>query len=167
VRSETLSWLDVRRDMVRDMTTTACYPCEREAEFDQLPPRERIGYDERWRVVHATGSGLLGWLVLVPRRHVMELADLTDDEAGALGIWQVKLARALSEELGVTKTYIAEFGEAAGFHLHFHVVARPLDLDVTMRGPGIFGFLGRTGEQAIGAQEGDDLAERLAARLAV
>jgi diadenosine tetraphosphate (Ap4A) HIT family hydrolase len=149
------------------MTTTGCYTCDREAEFDQLPPRERIAYDEHWRVVHATGSGLLGWLVLVPRRHVMELAELTDAEAAGLGAWQVRLARVLAAELNARKTYVAEFGEAAGYHLHFHVVPRPGVLDQTLRGPGIFGLLGRGDDEQVGLEERDDLARRLAAQLTV
>ncbi|GAA5035957.1 HIT family protein [Actinopolymorpha pittospori] len=147
------------------MTTTGCYTCDREAEFDQLPPRERIAYDEHWRVVHATGSGLLGWLVLVPRRHVMELAELTDAEAAGLGAWQVRLARVLAAELDAPKTYVAEFGEAPGYHLHFHVVPRPRALDQSLRGPGIFGLLGRGDDEQVGAEDRDDLAKRLAARL--
>ncbi|MGW5361750.1 HIT family protein [Actinopolymorpha pittospori] len=147
------------------MTTTGCYTCDREAEFDQLPPRERIAYDEHWRVVHATGSGLLGWLVLVPRRHVMELAELTDAEAAGLGAWQVRLARVLAVELDAPKTYVAEFGEAPGYHLHFHVAPRPRGLDQSLRGPGIFGLLGRGDDEQVGAAARDELAKRLAARL--
>jgi diadenosine tetraphosphate (Ap4A) HIT family hydrolase len=148
------------------MTTTTCYACDREAEFDQLPPRERIAHDEHWRVVHATGSGLLGWLVLVPRRHVMELADLTDAEAASLGGWQVRLGRALAQELDAPKTYVAEFGEQPGFHLHFHVVPRQRELVDELRGPGIFGYLGRTEAEEISAAARDELATRLAARIA-
>ncbi|NYH92718.1 HIT domain-containing protein [Actinopolymorpha rutila] len=147
------------------MNPGACYTCDREAEFDRLPPREVIGYDDRWRVVHSTGSGLLGWLVLVPRRHVMELAELTAEEAAGLGTWQVRLARALAAELGTPKTYVAEFGEAPGFHLHFHVVPRPVDLDPDLCGPGVFGLLGRGEADEVSTHERDALARRLAARL--
>lgn len=145
--------------------TTSCYPCDREDEFDRLPPRERIAFDDLWLVAHATGSALLGWLVLVPRRHVMELADLTDAEAATLGRWQVRAARALTNELGTPKVYVAEFGEAPGFHLHFHVVPRPHDLDVGLRGPAVFSLLGRDEGDDVSSSERDHLARRLAARL--
>lgn len=68
------------------MTTAECYPCAHEAEFDKLPARELIAHDDNWRVVHAFGTGLLGWLVLLPRRHVVELTDLTDSESATLGM---------------------------------------------------------------------------------
>ncbi|NEE01540.1 HIT family protein [Phytoactinopolyspora halotolerans] len=147
------------------MTVIDCYSCNREAELDQLPPRELISYDEQWRVVHATGSALLGWLILTPRRHVMEMAELSDAESADLGIWQARLARALTEELRVSKVYVAEFGEAPGFHLHFHVVPRPRDLAVERRGPGIFGLLGRQDDDQVSADDRDQLALRLRTRL--
>jgi diadenosine tetraphosphate (Ap4A) HIT family hydrolase len=124
-----------------------------------------IACDEHWRVVHATGSGLLGWLVLVPRRHVVEIADLTDAESASLGGWQVRLARALAKEFGTSKTYVAEFGEAPGFHLHFHLVPRLGDLDPTLRGPEIFGLLGVGKEKEISAADRDGNATKLAAHL--
>jgi diadenosine tetraphosphate (Ap4A) HIT family hydrolase len=158
--------VEVNRIGSRAMTPTACYSCDREAEFDQLPPRERIAYDEQWRVVHATNSGLLGWLVLVPRRHVMELAELTDAEAAGLGVWQVRLARALAKELHAPKTYVAEFGEVPGYHLHFHVVPRLPDLDSGLLGPGVFGFLGRSDHEEVTAADRDGIAVRLAAHMA-
>jgi diadenosine tetraphosphate (Ap4A) HIT family hydrolase len=149
------------------VTEADCYTCTREAEFDRLPPRERIALDEHWRVVHATGSGLLGWLVLTPRRHVMELADLTDDEARGLGDWQVRLARALTAELGTgaAKVYVAEFGEKPGFHLHFHVVPRAVDFAEERRGPGVFGYLNQDASGTVAADACDELALRLSARL--
>lgn len=144
-----------------------CYTCDQEARFDTLPARELIAYDPHWRIVHATGSALPGWLVLVPRRHVMELADLTDEESAGLGHWQVRLARALRTEFGVSKTYVMELGELPGFHLHFHVVPRPTDLAAELRGPNVFGMLNRTPDTGeLGTDERDRIAERLAAHLA-
>ncbi len=95
----------------------------------------------------------------------MELAELTDAESASLGVWQVRLARALAEELQQPKTYVAEFGEAAGYHLHFHIVSRPVDLDREFRGPGCFGLLGRGEDEWISAVDRDDLAKRLSTRL--
>lgn len=147
--------------------TVDCYTCAREAEHEQLPPREVIAYDEHWRVVHATGTALPGWLVLTPRRHVMELADLTAEEATTLGSWQLRLARALRAEFGTAKVYVAEFGEQPGFHLHFHLVPRAADLDPELRGPKVFGLLARTPDDGeLTEAVRDELARRLAARLA-
>lgn len=142
-----------------------CYPCAREREFPDLPARELIAHDEYWRVAHATGVDMPGWLVLVPRRHVMEVAELTDGEADGLGTWQAALARALRDELGTEKTYVASFGEAAGFHLHFHIIARPVVLSESLRGPRVFGMAGAVDDERA-ERARDALAVRLAARLA-
>ncbi|MGH3304985.1 MAG: HIT family protein, partial [Streptosporangiaceae bacterium] len=136
------------------MTTPSdCYSCIQEAAGGNSPPWGRIAADEYWRVAHAFNSAVPGWLVLVPRRHVTALAELTDAEAAALGSWQVRLSRVLARVLGCQKTYVAQFAEADGFaHVHFHVVPRPPDLARDLRGPRIFQLLG----VADGAQVGED-----------
>ncbi|MGC0316293.1 HIT family protein [Kitasatospora acidiphila] len=144
--------------------TRECYSCARTAVLDELPPRERVAVDEHWRVAHAFGAGLLGWLVLQPRRHVLSIAELNDDEAAALGHWQVRLSRALTAETGCRKVYVAQFAEAPGFgHVHFHLVPRPPELAQELRGPRVFGLLGD--EAGPSERERDEFALRLGARL--
>jgi len=147
-------------------TAADCYTCAQEAAGREAPPWQRIAADEHWRVAHAFNSAVPGWLVLVPRRHVTALADLTDAEAAALGSWQVRLSRALARVLGCQKTYVAQFAEADGFaHVHFHVVPRPPDLARDLRGPRIFGLLGVDEGTRVGEDEMNRLAAELAAQL--
>jgi diadenosine tetraphosphate (Ap4A) HIT family hydrolase len=149
------------------MTTPAdCYTCAQEAAGSDAPRWERIAADEHWRVAHAINSAVPGWLVLVPRRHVTAVAELTDAEAAALGSWQVRLSRALARVLGCQKTYVAQFAEAEGFaHVHFHVVPRPPDLARELRGPRIFQLLDAADDSRVGAEEMTRLAAELAAQL--
>jgi diadenosine tetraphosphate (Ap4A) HIT family hydrolase len=143
-----------------------CLPCRNNDQFDTLPPRERVAEDAYWRVVHAYDTSLPGWLVLVPRRHVTSIADLTDAEAAVLGDWQVRLARALRDVTGCVKTYVIQFAEMAGFsHVHFHVVPRMADLPDDRRGPRVFGYLHPPPDQLVGADRRDELATALRARL--
>jgi len=138
-----------------------CYTCSRERDFDLLPVRERIGHDEYWRLAHAIRSGLPGWLVLLPRRHVTAIADLTDPEAARLGTWQVAASRALHAVTGCTKTYVAQFAEAEGFsHLHFHLIPRLADQPPDRRGPDVFGYLDPDGDHVT-----DDAMDTLASAL--
>jgi diadenosine tetraphosphate (Ap4A) HIT family hydrolase len=146
---------------------TDCYSCARDAEADHLPPRECIARDDLWRVAHAFDSALPGWLVLLPRRHVTSIAELTDAEASSLGTWQVRLSRALHEVLGCEKTYLAQFAEAEGFsHVHFHIVPRPTDLAREVRGPRIFQLLGPTDRPHVSERRMDEIAVELASRIA-
>jgi diadenosine tetraphosphate (Ap4A) HIT family hydrolase len=136
-----------------------CLVCEHNGRMDTLPPRENVAFDEHWRVAHAFGTGTPGWLVLMPRRHVTAVAELTDAEAAALGPWQVRLSRALHAVTGCGKTYIAQFAEAEGFsHVHFHIVPRADDLPDDLRGPRVFALLGRAPEEDLGEARRDELA---------
>ncbi|MEV6924288.1 HIT family protein [Dactylosporangium sp. NPDC051485] len=136
------------------------------ARSGDLPPREEIASDPYWRVAHVFDTALPGWLVLVPRRHVTTVADLTDEEAAGLGTWLTRLSRALRDVTGCAKTYVAQFAEKEGFaHVHFHVVPRIPDLAAPLLGPGIFGLLGVPGERAVPEPERDSLALALRASL--
>jgi diadenosine tetraphosphate (Ap4A) HIT family hydrolase len=152
------------------MTTTGdCYTCVQDAAVraDRAPLRERIAADERWRVAHAFGSAIPGWLVLVPRRHVTSLAELTDAEAAVLGGWQVRLSRALQTVLGCQKTYVAQFAEAEGFsHVHFHIVPRQAELAKELRGPRIFQLLGPADRPVVSERQLTEVSAALAAQLA-
>ena len=119
-----------------------CYACRHEERFDELPPRERVAADASWRVAHAFNSVLPGWLVLLPRRHVASIAELTPAEATTLGTWQVRLSQALEVVTGCVKTYVMQFSEQEGFaHLHFHIVPRAAELPAQHRGPRVFHYL--------------------------
>jgi diadenosine tetraphosphate (Ap4A) HIT family hydrolase len=139
-----------------------CFSCESNARINELTPRERIVVDDYWRVAHAVGTALPGWLVLLPRRHVLTIAELTDPEAAGLGIWQVRLSRALHAVTGCVKTYVVQFAEAPRFsHVHFHLIPRMPDLPADRRGPKVFEFLTQPAEQAITDRQMDNLAVEL------
>jgi diadenosine tetraphosphate (Ap4A) HIT family hydrolase len=135
-----------------------CLSCAFERRPDPSP-RERVYLDASWRVAHAFGTAQPGWLVVLPRRHVLALDELTRAEAAALG----PLLRAVT---GCAKTYVALFAEAEGFaHVHFHVVPRPAGLDPQLRGPGIFALLGGDPARHVPDSDMDRLAGQLTAAL--
>jgi diadenosine tetraphosphate (Ap4A) HIT family hydrolase len=143
-----------------------CFACRNNDQFDVLPPYERIAADRYWRVAHAVDTALPGWLVLVPRRHVTTLADLTDAEAADLGTWQVRLSRALAAVTHCVKTYVVQFAEKEGFsHVHFHVIPRMGDQPDDRRGPGVMKYLAPTPADQIDDQRKNDLATALRAHL--
>lgn len=145
-----------------DMTTPKCYTCSQEERIDGLPLSERIVFDQHWRVAHAFDTALPGWLVLLPRRHVTAVHELTDAEAATLGTWQVRLSRALHDVTGCVKTYVAQFAEVEGFaHVHFHVVPRMAELSQELRGPSVFGLLRRPTQQRVAADLIDGIAHSL------
>jgi diadenosine tetraphosphate (Ap4A) HIT family hydrolase len=142
-----------------------CLSCAFERRPD-APPRERIYLDAHWRVAHAFGTAQPGWLVVLPRRHVLALDELSRAEAAALGPLLRSLTAALREVTGCAKTYVALFAEAEGFsHVHFHVVPRPADLDPQLHGPKIFALLGGDPARHVPDHDMDQLAGQLTAAL--
>jgi diadenosine tetraphosphate (Ap4A) HIT family hydrolase len=135
-----------------------CFSCRQATEPDRVP-RKHILVTDSWTVAHAFDTGLPGWLVLLPIRHVTALHELTSDEAAGLGPLLRDLSIALQEVVGCEKTYVMLFAEAEGFaHLHFHVVPRMPDQPEELRGPGIFGMLGLPAESRVPDAEMDRVA---------
>jgi diadenosine tetraphosphate (Ap4A) HIT family hydrolase len=139
-----------------------CVSCITDAGPDS-PPRERVYVSSRWRVAHAFGTSVPGWLVVIPRRHVLALDELTLEESAELGPLLSDLTAALRQVVHCDKTYVALFAEAEGFaHLHFHIVPRDHGLDPAFFGPRVFGLLG--GDPALDVPE--TVRDQIAASLA-
>lgn len=64
----------------------------------------------------------LGHLFIEPKRHVAELADLSEAEAQAIGLFTTRLARALQAE-GTEHVYAFVIGDGVP-HVHVHVIGR-------------------------------------------
>jgi diadenosine tetraphosphate (Ap4A) HIT family hydrolase len=108
-----------------------------------------------------------GWLVILPRRHTTAIAEHTSVEAAELGAILVASSQALHRVTGCTKTYVAQFAEAAGFsHTHFHVIPRASDLPDEHIGPDVFWYLGRPSAEEVPAADRDSLARRLRSAIA-
>lgn len=84
--------------------------------------------DETVLISHAQPYGnehdhYLGHLFIETRRHVADLADLTDEEATSLGLWTTKLARALCSIAGFAHVYAFTIVDGVP-HMHVHVIGR-------------------------------------------
>lgn len=146
----------------------SCRTCSLLARRDagEAPLWDGIVRTESWDVVHCDSTSLLGWTVLIVRRHVAAVADLTDAEAAALGPLVRDVSRALHEVTGCEKTYVAQFAEHPQHrHVHVHVVPRREGLDEDQIGPGIFRFLGVAESDRLGEDVMDDFSRRLRSRL--
>jgi len=123
----------------------SCLTCELIAQRDagDAPLWDSIHRSVYWDVVHSYNTSLPGWLVLVARRHVAAIDELTDEEAAELGLLLRRVSAALRVVTGCLKTYVVQFAEQAEHpHVHFHVIPRMADQPAERRGPGVFGYLG-------------------------
>lgn len=102
-----------------------CLFCDQAADPSQVPGGA-IYEDELLYATQAYDGEepvYLGNLRIVTKRHVPTLADLTDDEARALGLLVARLGRALVACVGAERIYAHTFSEAI-HHLHVYVTAR-------------------------------------------
>lgn len=129
-----------------------CQTCELIARRDagNAPLWDCIHRTPYWDVVHSYNTALPGWLVLVARRHIEAVDELTDEEAAELGILLRRVSLALKDITGCLKTYVIQFAEAAEHpHVHFHVIPRMADQPEDRRSTKIFGYLGVPEEERV------------------
>lgn len=144
---------------------SSCYSCAFDSQPNP-PPRELIYVGPQWRVAHAFGTELPGWLVLLPRRHVVSLDELTAAEAADLGPLLREIPLALRQVTGCEKIYVALFAEAEGFrHIHFHLIPWPAGLGHKLRGPRVFELLGGDPARMVPNSVMDQIAIKIAAAL--
>lgn len=138
-----------------------CLTCEltRRRDDGNAPPWDLISRTAGWDVVHAYGTSVEGWMVLVLRRHATAVADLTDGEAAELGALIKRVSRALHATVDCAKTYVVQFAEHPQHpHVHVHVIPRARDLSADRRGPAIFEALGVAAELCVSEQRMNEIA---------
>lgn len=137
-----------------------CNTCKSLKEEISLAPGPIILDGIYWQVEHMYPVSIKGWLVIILKRHIEALHELTKDEWNELHDIQQKITTALYKKLNTQKEYSMCFAEKEGFnHIHFHVVAVSNDLSAEFRGPGIFGL---TKQKPLPENEISDFSKELA-----
>ncbi|MCL4803482.1 MAG: HIT domain-containing protein [Anaerolineae bacterium] len=142
-------------------TTQPCMTCELIDRRDrgEAPPWDMIHRADHWDLVHAYNTSLPGWLVLVARRHVAAIDELTEEEATELGVLLRRSSAALRQVVGCVKTYVCQFAEQAEHpHVHFHIVPRMADQPDDRRGPRVFGYLGVPEDERVSEEKMNEIA---------
>jgi len=79
-----------------------------------------------WVVDHCIGPLGVGTLIVHPRRHVTRVADLTEDEAAALGPLLLRATQVVTELTDPEQTYVTLWSHAGGVPVHIHFVIQPI-----------------------------------------
>ncbi len=125
-----------------DSSSPHCLSCLGLAGIPRVSPGPPVYVGRHWQVEHAYPSKMVGWLVIVLRRHAIALHELSRDEFTELGTVLELAVRILHEKLGSAKEYAACYAEAKGFeHIHFHVVPVAHDMPEELMGAGSFELL--------------------------
>jgi diadenosine tetraphosphate (Ap4A) HIT family hydrolase len=141
-----------------------CFTCELLSRRDagQSPLWDNIHRTDYWDVVHSYNTALPGWLVLVIRRHIESLDQMTDDEALELGLLIGKTSAALKAITGCLKTYVIQFAEAKEHpHVHFHIVPRMVDQPANRKSVFIFGYLGVEEEDRVSEEQMNEIGHQV------
>jgi diadenosine tetraphosphate (Ap4A) HIT family hydrolase len=147
------------------MTSNECFTCQSISGEKRISPGPTIHEGDFWLVEHAYPCRLKGWLVLVLKRHVEALHELSQGEFRELADLQHKLARLLRDELDCEKEHSICLAEAEHFHhIHFHLVPKPKNLPDELRATRIFAMLHPEETDAIPPDEIRKLCHHLKAR---
>jgi diadenosine tetraphosphate (Ap4A) HIT family hydrolase len=131
-----------------------CWSCRSNTGKKRISLGVTIYDGEYWLVEHAYPVAVIGWLVIVLKRHAEALHELTSDEFNELAQIQAKLTHSLFEELGCEKEYISCYAEAEHFrHIHFHVFAKPQDLSSDLKGGKSFALIKVAEDESVPSNE--------------
>jgi diadenosine tetraphosphate (Ap4A) HIT family hydrolase len=89
-------------------------------------PGGLIHCTRHWHVDHCVGPLGVGTLIVKPSRHVVHVADLTDEEAKELGPVLRDVARVTSAITHPEQVYVALWSHAGGLPGHIHYVVHPI-----------------------------------------
>ncbi len=128
----------------------------------QESPGGAIYENDYWAVEHSVSPVLLaGFLIVKPKRHCEQIADLTLDEMEAFGQVLHDTTNALTRVLRPEKVYVCSFGEM-GKHIHFYVIPRTSDMPASGREVLRLMFEGRW---ACSDEEAEEVAVRVKAEM--
>ena len=80
----------------------------------------------RWVVEHCVGPLGVGTLIVKPRRHVVHVSDLEDDEADELGPVLQRAAAVVGELTRPDQVYVCLWSHRGGRPVHIHFVVQPV-----------------------------------------
>ena len=92
-----------------------------------------------WVVDHCFGPLGVGTLIVKPRRHVTAVADLTNEEAAALGPLVHRATQVVTELAEPEQTYVTLWSHAGGVPVHIHFVVQPITSELRDAHGGLYG----------------------------
>ena len=141
-----------------------CHTCELTARRDkgEAPLWDNIFRTQYWDLVHSYNTSLPGWLVLVARRHLAAVDEMSAAEAAELGVLLQQVSASLKQVTGCQKTYVMQFAEHPQHpHVHFHVVPRLNEQPETHRGPRVMKYLQVTEDEYVTEDVINALSEQI------
>jgi diadenosine tetraphosphate (Ap4A) HIT family hydrolase len=103
----------------------SCLACDL-AEGRRDLPGGRIHETAHWLVEHCVGPLGVGTLVVKPRRHVVRVWELAEEESAELGPVLTKTAEVVRTLSDPDQVYVCLWSHAGGEPVHIHFVVQPV-----------------------------------------
>ncbi len=116
------------------MESMSCKICAIELEQPKL-----VVDTELWRARHSQETNILGYFILEPKRHFLDLSEASTDELLEYGPVLSRLMQAQRELLHCERVYTFSLAEAVP-HFHVHVIPRAKDFSRAYKGRGIMTY---------------------------
>src|SRR5687768_4937675 len=127
-----------------------CWTCRSNTGEKRISPGPTIFEGTHWFVEHAYPVKVIGWIVIVLKRHAEALHELHAEEFAELAQIQSKLIPLLYKELDCEKEYVSCYAEMEHFrHIHFHIFAKPHGFPEELKGGKSFALLKVPIEEAV------------------
>ncbi len=114
---------------------SVCPICQRQKNADS----EIVFADHLWIARHSVETNILGYLVLEPRRHFIDLAEATIQEAHSFGTILRQLVGAVKATIKPERVYTFTLAESVP-HFHVHIIPRRPTMPRAYRGRGILNY---------------------------
>jgi histidine triad (HIT) family protein len=114
---------------------SSCLICLRQQSTDL----HTVFENELWIARHSRETNILGYIVLEPKRHFLDLAAATDEEAQTFGPIMRELVSAVKAMVKPERVYTFTLAEVVP-HFHVHIVPRSDTLPRAYRGRGILSY---------------------------
>lgn len=116
----------------RQLDVEGCLGCDLLAGRTALPGG--IVHETRhWVVNHCVGPLNVGTLVVAPRRHVVAVAGLSDEETAEMGPLLCRSAQVIESLCAPEQVYACLWSHGEGFRRHLHIVMQPVTADLVQR----------------------------------
>ena len=102
-----------------------CLACDLAEGRIDLPGGEILN-EGGWIVEHTVGPLGVGTLIVKPRRHIVHVSELDDDEATDLGPLLRRVAVLLERLTGADQVYVTLWSHHGGRPVHIHFVVQPV-----------------------------------------
>lgn len=98
---------------------------------------------KNWVVEHGYPTSVKGWMVIMPKRHVISTHELNRDEMAEFGELLQAVCLGQHELYQTEKEYFVQYSEGEGYtHLNVHVIPRLAKWPEALKGFNVFSGIG-------------------------